>query len=278
MSVSKLTKSAFLALAATMAVAFALGLLGYSLAMIVPALLAAASLVYLFYVVFKKALAPVVTLCSAMNNIHEKGLLAPGTPLEAPEGELGELAACCNRLYDELKELRAARDEIVASMPAPAVTLDNEWVVSSINPAATALGVPHSLKNRPFAAILDEQSKRTLKEIIEKVKAGSGAKDVELEVRLEGGQNAALLFNAVPLKRDGEPGGALLMGTDPGQNSRLSEELSAVKTESKEVEEKLNRTIRDLEEFALMAVRREIKMKEIREKLTELREGRGVGE
>lgn len=50
------------------------------------------------------------------------------------------------------------------------------------------------------------------------------------------------------------------------EHTRMTEELRAARLEAEETSGKLQKSIRELEEFALMAVRRELKMREIREK------------
>ena len=163
------------------------------------------------------------------------------------------------RLYAELNEMADGCREMFYSMPVPAIELDAEGRVVAINGAALSLGVPPSAKGAPLAGL-------------EEVMAGVRSGAIELPIQREDGSTLRLLVSAVALKKNGAPAGTLIIGRD--DTRRLEAELDTVKAGAKEAEAKLTGTIRDLEEFALMAVRREIKMKEIREKLTELREGR----
>src|SRR3972149_2453495 len=57
-------------------------------------------------------------------------------------------------------------------------------------------------------------------------------------------------------------------GEDSAQQ-RLIDELYSARAQAEETEKKLKKTIRDLEEFALLAVRRELKMQELRERFVE---------
>ena len=163
------------------------------------------------------------------------------------------------RLYAELDEIANRCKEMFSSMPVPAIELDASGNIKAINNAALSLGVPLSAKGAPLAGL-------------EEVMAGAGSGDIDLPVQREDGSTLRLLVAAIPLKKNGSRAGVLLIGRD--DTRRLEAELDKVRAGAKEAEAKLTGTIRDLEEFALMAVRREIKMKEIREKLTELREGR----
>ncbi|MFQ5735486.1 MAG: PAS domain-containing protein [Thermodesulfobacteriota bacterium] len=272
MSVRKLTKLCFAVLAVSFLAVLALGFLGHRTGMAVAAAPVGVSLGYLIFLVFRRVLRPVELLTHTMRNLHEKGLACPCAPLEAPDGELGELAACCNRLYDGLKEMAAVQDEIFSSMPGPAIRLDREGTVMEINRAAVEHGLRGSLKGKPFTVIVPSSGRAAVKEMLKRACSGEGAA-LETPISLDDGRETLYLLKAVPLRRNGACSGALLLGADIEQSRRLAEELDSVRSEAKGAEEKLNKTIRDLEDFALMAVRREIKMKEIREKLTEFRKG-----
>jgi len=165
------------------------------------------------------------------------------------------------RLYAELSATTQRCSEMFSSMPLPAIELDAEGNVKAINNAALEAGVPPSAMGGPM-------------EGIEGLLSGAGQEAMEVPIKKEDGTTLHLLVTAMALKKNGARAGTLIIGRD--DTRRLESELAAVRAEAKEAEAKLNGTIRDLEEFALMTVRREIKMKEIREKLTELREGRNA--
>src|SRR3972149_8126664 len=62
--------------------------------------------------------------------------------------------------------------------------------------------------------------------------------------------------------------------TSAGENKeqqRLVDELCSARAQAEETEKKLKKTISDLEEFALLAGRREVKMQELRERFVELK-------
>jgi len=162
------------------------------------------------------------------------------------------------RLYAELDEMSGGCREIFSSMPVPAIELDAAGNVKAINDAALGSGVPPSAIGRPLTGL-------------EGALQGAFASAIELPVEREDGTTLRLLVNAVPIEKNGARSGTILISTD--DTARLKTELDRVRGEARAAEAKLNGTIRDLEEFALMAVRREIKMQEIREKLTEIREG-----
>lgn len=254
MSVRKLTKSTFAVLTASVLCAFGLGLYGSRTGMLVFAAPSAVSLVFLAFLVFKRVIDPLILLTEAMKGGREGG----GMPVPAGYDEFGSLASCVNRLYSEVSEITDNCKEVFASMPVPAIELDAEGKVVAVNDAAAGRCLPLSSKG----------------EFTDALKGVAGAENpsaIELPVQRDDGSTLILLFKAVPLKKNGVVTGSLLIGMD--DTRMLEMELDAVRSEAREAEAKLTSTIRDLEEFSLMTVRRERKMKEIREKLTELREG-----
>lgn len=56
------------------------------------------------------------------------------------------------------------------------------------------------------------------------------------------------------------------------EHARMAQELRAARRDAEETSRKLEKSIRELEEFALMALRRELKMREIREKFKQCKE------
>jgi len=60
-------------------------------------------------------------------------------------------------------------------------------------------------------------------------------------------------------------------GADAGESKRLVVELACARAQAQETEKKLKKTISDLEEFALLAIRRELKMQELRERFVQLK-------
>lgn len=55
------------------------------------------------------------------------------------------------------------------------------------------------------------------------------------------------------------------------ERDRLIGELCSARAQAEETEKKLKKTISDLEEFSLLAIRRELKMQELRERFVELK-------
>lgn len=66
--------------------------------------------------------------------------------------------------------------------------------------------------------------------------------------------------------------GSICIGRDSDERKRLLDELTSARTQEIEASTKLKKTISDLEEFALLAIRRELKMQEIRERFVRLKE------
>lgn len=275
MSVSKLTKIIFIVLVISVFSAFALGMAGRRLAMAAFAIPSAASIGFLIFLVFRRVLHPLLLLTATMKAAGDKGLseAPPWVPVEAPDDEFGELAACCNRLYAGLYEMAAERKKVLSSFPGPVIGLDRDGRVTELNGAALDIGIP-DIRDRSFSSIIPSGRAAGFEAAFKDALGDGQPKTIEFPLKLDGGRVNLFVFSVTPLKRSGSSTEALLIGRDMEECGKLAEELAAVRSEAKDAEDKLNGTIRDLEEFALMAVRREIKMKEIREKLTELRQGR----
>lgn len=60
-------------------------------------------------------------------------------------------------------------------------------------------------------------------------------------------------------------------GADADERKRLMNELISARAQAEETEKKLKKTISDLEEFALLAIRRELKMQELRERFVQIK-------
>lgn len=65
-------------------------------------------------------------------------------------------------------------------------------------------------------------------------------------------------------------------GTLSDDIKKLLDELDSARAQAEETEKKLKRTISELEEFALLAIRRELKMQELRERFVELTRDHGI--
>lgn len=276
MSLNLLLKSSLLVLAASVLSAFALGLSGHIPWLAAFAALYTASFAFLTFLIFRRVLAPLRLLTSTMKGAFERGLAMPELSTEMPADEFGEIAVCCNRLYAEIEDMTGMQEQIFSSLTEPAVKLDREGNITSLNMAAVAAGLPGSLAGRPFKELLAPDVKTAFQSTFILALGGEPAGSTELPLTLDGGITNLFLFNAVPLRRNGAVTGVMLIGKDMDEQKKLTDELDAIRSEARAAADKLNKTIRELEEFALMAVKREIKMKEIREKLTELREDRGA--
>ncbi|OGP18475.1 MAG: hypothetical protein A2Z79_04030 [Deltaproteobacteria bacterium GWA2_55_82] len=94
---------------------------------------------------------------------------------------------------------------------------------------------------------------------------------LELPVRLKDGSDRFFEFS-IALKDGDGASGYLCIGRDSDGRKRLLDELTSARTQAEETSRNLKKTVSDLEEFALLAVRREFKMQELRERFVQLKE------
>ena len=66
--------------------------------------------------------------------------------------------------------------------------------------------------------------------------------------------------------------GCCCIGRDIEERRKIMSELETARSHAEEATAKLKKTVNDLEEFSLLAVRRELKMQELREMFVRLKE------
>jgi PAS domain S-box-containing protein len=188
--------------------------------------------------------------------------------------ELGLLAAAMNRLYLRLREEASLSRDIIDEATFPAVWLDVDGNITGFNPAASrvtgfteaeavALAWP-GLITAASTAAFDDARKRA--------SAGERVRGVEIAFVGKDGDARAMRFNALPATGGRKAAGCVFIGCDSAEERGLRDEITEARAQARESSEKLGRTVKDLEEFALLAVRRELKMREIRERLIALKE------
>ena len=191
------------------------------------------------------------------------------------EGDaLGPVKDAFNKMLSALKEEKKEMKDILDSMPAAALQVDRKANIVSMNAEAGRLFGYEGLKGTPFTALLQRDSRPVMLEAIEEAFKGYVSKKTEVQIITPEGRPSLFELTALPALISGEAAGARLLMKNLDEVKGLREELAKTKTHAEETERRLKETINDLEEFALLAVRRELKMKEIRERFKELSEGK----
>lgn len=277
MPVIYITALSFIAATASVLLALALGVASGNAWAVLPLctlsllLLAAAA-----YLIIKKALRPIDRTSEALERIEAGDYR--GAAEIAPDGPFGALAGRLGRLMDSLDESAVRRGELLETMPDLVMDIDRAGNVAYFNEAAARLTgyAEEDVLERPFLGLLDKRSTDEAREAFERVLDGEPVKGLELTLTLKDGGARLFEFNAVPVRRAGAVAICRAVGRDMEGREGIVLELRKARAEAEESYEKLQQTVRDLEDFALIAVRREVKMQEIREMLHELRKDMGV--
>lgn len=154
----------------------------------------------------------------------------------------------------------AITKEVLDSLPDPVVETDAAGRIVFVNRAALLLAGCD-------AGAFGQQCKEFLTAACRSL---SGHETFEAPLAMRDGSARFFEFKAVRL--GGPEGGSLFIGRDSDERKRILDELTTARTQEVEASTKLKKTISDLEEFALLAIRRELKMQELRERFVRLKE------
>lgn len=191
-----------------------------------------------------------------------------------PHGKsaMGVVAACLEHLSASVKENTEAHNRVIKNIPCAAIELDSTLNIISINEEARRLtGFGPEVLERPFSTLLPDGHWEVLKSVLEDALEASYASRAKCAMLLKNGAAPVLEFNIIPVAMEGGKR-LLITAKDSAEADAVREELEKARVEAEENSARLKKTISELEEFALMAVRREMKMREIRERLSELKE------
>ncbi len=161
--------------------------------------------------------------------------------------------------------------------PAALMEIDSSGNIVPLNgPARRLTGHEENLtQGRPFAQFIPVENRAEIECLLNEIWQGNTVKNRELPFVRADGAVARLIMGGAPLLNDGKVMGILITAHDPGTTETLARELEDARREAGETTEQLKKTIREIEEFALLAVKREVKMQEIRERLKKIDEERG---
>ncbi len=193
--------------------------------------------------------------------------------------ELKALVDQYERLSGNLNESRVHYSDLVDTIPEALVETDRLGKITFINEAARALTgySEKDLIGRDYTDLFPPDATPAVREIFDAVMNGGTLKNREFPIILKDGKVRYFEFSDSPVRAGGRGGGVTgcrFVGRDIDERKRIMDELKKAKKESEETSAKLKRTVEDLEEFALLAVRRELKMHEIRERFKKLMEER----
>ncbi|MBI5587976.1 MAG: PAS domain S-box protein [Deltaproteobacteria bacterium] len=198
--------------------------------------------------------------------------------LKLKSKDLGELTEDINKLAGLLRESEARQKDLISTIPCAVIQLDNSGSVVYLNEPALALTGYSAMEaaGLDYTDFTPQGSHHEMKEAIKAVIGGNAVSDREMHILGKDSREVAFEFSAMPLWKGRQPHGCLLIGRDVDEKKKIEDELKIARFKMQEAAVKLNKTIQCLEEFSLMAVRRELKMQEIRERLMELKKDTGL--
>lgn len=192
--------------------------------------------------------------------------------------DLPGLHSALNRLSRSVKAYEDRQKEFLAAIPAAVIRLDRSGTIAYMNDSAAMLtgrGTPE-VREADYTDLTPTQSHHEMKEAFLTVLNGETVAGREITIIDRDCNEINCEFSAVPSWKGAEPDGCFLICRDAEEKARLESELKISRLREEEATAKLNKTIQYLEEFSIMAVRRELKMQEIRERLTELKKEPGL--
>lgn len=166
----------------------------------------------------------------------------------------------------------AITKDVLDSLPDPVIETDREGRIVFVNRAALlATGYKaEDAVGKPCSNFLPAGCARP-PGALPGHSGHSGQDAFEIPLSMKDGSTRFFEFKSVRLG-DGPDDRSICIGRDSDERKRLLDELTSAKKQEAAASTKLKKTISDLEEFALLAIRRELKMQELRERFVRLKE------
>lgn len=227
-----------------------------------------------FFVITHRVLLPLAEVCDLVRKLAAGNLRGRIDMKRMSGDEVGKLAGLLNKLTSVMEEEALHCRDFIRSIPDPVFEIDGKGFITYINEAASAsTGYTQAeAVNMAFSDLIRQEDRYLFNEAVQTLLKGMDVKGMELPLVLKDGRFNFFEFTCAPVWREGSVVAMRCTGRDVEERRKIMEELMAAKKEAEETAATLKKTVRDLEEFALLAVRREFKMQEIRERLVKLRE------
>jgi hypothetical protein len=220
-------------------------------------ILAAAAYVYL------GILKPLRALGKAVS-----GTCPPAGPYMDRTDDPKDLLGSVEGLIRSYGEISARYKALKGALHKPLFDLDPSGVCVNANEKAKSL--LDGLEDRPLSRLVEEGCRGKFNTFLDDVRKGGPPSELDTLLSSPDGRRVPVKLSAAPVLRGGQTTGLIVIAESAPETRRLSRELKHTKIEAERTAERLRKTINDLEEFALLAVRRELKMREIRERLKKM--------
>lgn len=243
-------------------------------------LLAAGLIAGIFIFIYHNLLAPLEMVSEAITKLAAGNLTARADIGNQRYDEIGALAQNLNRLADFIQQEAEHCRNFIMTIPDPVIEMDSKGFITYLNTAAcSATGyTPSDLTNSPFTGILQPGTEYLLADALEGLVRDKGAQMLELTLLTKDGRPSVFEFTCSLVLKEWNTVAIRCIGRDMQERGKLIEELKAARAQAKEAAEKLKRATRDIEELALLAVRRESRMQEIRERFLKLKQRHNLSE
>lgn len=224
----------------------------------------------LAYVVLEKAIAKPLHALARASAGGGSGLPPSHRRLPA---EIESIKSYVRSASALLEEYREQHRDLLMSVPDILLEIDRNGKILFANRSAGKEGCTEDdVLGRHFMEFVSPESSQRALETLTTLLEGKEVSSFDVKLRLCEGAERFFEFNAVPLWKDGVVAGCCCIGRDIDERRKIMTELEAARRHAEEASAKLKKTVNDLEEFSLLAVRREIKMQELREMFVRLKE------
>lgn len=175
---------------------------------------------------------------------------------------------------DELRSPDADRaskriEGLLNTLPCALFAIGLDAKITYANKAAYALLGDNAseIKGRPLSSIISREHIDEADGHVRNALSGMTIRESELIVALADGATRPLSFSIAPIRDEDTITGCICVISDMGRQKALETVLHEARASEQEAVARLEKAESDIEEFAMMAIRREVKMREIRERL-----------
>lgn len=227
------------------------------------------------YMLFTSEVVKPLTALAGASSGTGPGLPAPGRWLPAEIESIKSYVLSAGALLDEYREQHR---DLITSIPDILLELDRSGVVIFANRTAleTTGYAEEELLGRPFLSFVALEWRPAANAYLSTLQHGESVINADLKLVLKNRSESFFEFNAVPLWKNGAVAGCCCIGRDIEERRKIMHELESARKHAEEATAKLKKTVSDLEEFSLLAVRRELKMQELREMFVRLKENHEI--
>lgn len=164
---------------------------------------------------------------------------------------------------------RMELDRLLNALNVGVLDIDMDGRVTSANEAALAIFEQHQseMSGRLISSFIAKECLADADDLICKTLSGRRVNTRELSLVSKSGEARAIEFTMASKRKYGDITGCRCIAIDMTRSRALETALQEARASSEYTAARLEKAEKDLEEFALIAIRREVKMREIRERL-----------